>query len=259
MNDPLPGRPRWKRWALRLLVTGTLLVVVYLCRGWLLPGVARFLDVSEPPQAVDAVMVLGGGAETRPFVAAGLVRAGLARRALVPTVRLDPAHEDGLTPPENEVIRRVLRVRGVPDAAIVTLPGEVDSTRDEARALNRFLEAEPDTTVAVVTNGFHTRRARMLFSHELGGRMDRVHFVAAPTDGFDADNWWRSEGGFTCYVTEYFKLVYYGLREDRAWQVTMLGLIAVPAALLLVRRLRRRPVAPPQQAAEGENLAPARS
>jgi uncharacterized SAM-binding protein YcdF (DUF218 family) len=218
-----------------------LLLVLYLARGRLLPAVARFLDVSEAPRTVDAVLILGGRPDTRPFVAAALVRAGLARRALVLTPRLAPENADGISPPEDEVIRRVLRAQGVPDEAIVTLPAEVASTGDEARGLGRFLVAEPDTTVAVVTSDFHTRRARMLFRHELGEHMAQVHFIAAPTDNFDADNWWRSEAGCTCYATEYFKLAYYGLREDRAWQATVLLLAALLAGVLLVGRVRAAP------------------
>jgi uncharacterized SAM-binding protein YcdF (DUF218 family) len=240
-----PSPPaRRRRWPRRLLVVAILLLGLYLARGRLLPAAARFLDVSEPPREVDAVMVLGGGASTRPFVAAALVRAGLARRALVPSVHLFPDQEDGLSPPEDEVLRRVLHVRGVPDDAVTTLPGEVDSTRDEARALARFLDGEPGATVAVVTNGFHTRRARMLFRHELGERIAQVHFVAAPTDRFDDDNWWRHEEGFNCYASEYFKLVYYGLREDRAWQAAVLAAAFVLGAAWLVRRRGRRILSP---------------
>jgi uncharacterized SAM-binding protein YcdF (DUF218 family) len=205
----------------------------------LLPAAARFLDVSEPPPTVDAVMVLGGGAETRPFVAAALIRAGKARRALVPTVRLSLENEAGLAPSESELIRSVLRARGVREEEIVTLPGEVDSTRDEARGLKQFLDSEPDATVAVVTNGFHTRRARMLFRHEMRDHMDHVHFVAAPTDHFNADNWWRTEEGFTCYLTEFFKLIYYGLREDRLWQGTVAMILGLTVGLGVVRWLRR--------------------
>jgi uncharacterized SAM-binding protein YcdF (DUF218 family) len=201
--------------------------------------------VSEPPRAVDAALVLGGGADTRRFAAAALVRAGLARRVLVTTVRPSPATQDGLTPPEHEVIRRALRAEGVPAEAVVALPGEVAGTGDEARALGRFLDAEPGATVAVVTNGFHTRRARMLFRHELGGRIARAHFVAAPGGDFDPLTWWRSEGGFTRYATEYFKLLCYGLREDRGWQAAVLAVAALPAGLLLARRWRRRSHAPP--------------
>ncbi len=238
---PTPRR-RPRRWPYGIVAAAALLLVLYAARGRLLPAAARFLDVSEPPRVVDAVMVLGGEPNTRPVVAAALVRAGFARRALVPTVRILPGGRGDLAPPEHEVIRRVLRARGVPDGAVVTLPCEVSSTRDEARALNRFLDAEPDTAVAVVTNGLHTRRAGMVFRRELGGRAARVHFVAAPTDRFGADNWWRSEEGFDCYVTEYLKLTYYGLCEDRIWQLTGLALVALPVAVLLLRRLRRRPI-----------------
>jgi uncharacterized SAM-binding protein YcdF (DUF218 family) len=238
-----------------VLCFAAFLLLLYLARGWLLPAAARFLDVSEPPRAVDAVLVLGGGADSRPLVAASLVRAGLARRVLVPAARLAPQNEDRLVPPEDSLIRGVLRARGVPDEAVVALPGEVASTRDEARALNRFLDAEPDATVAVVTNGYHTRRSRMLFRHELGERMARVHFVAAPA-GWGADHWWRSEEGFTSCVTEYFKLAYYGLLEDRSWQAAVLALGALLAGIRMVRRRRRR-VAPPRQPAEGEASLPA--
>jgi uncharacterized SAM-binding protein YcdF (DUF218 family) len=196
--------------ALALVVA--LLVGAYLARGRLLPAVGRFLDVSEPPRPVDVVLVLGGAANDRPFVAAALVRAGLAERVLVPTVKPSAENQEDLRPPEHELIRRALRGRGVASERIVPLPGEVGSTLDEAQALARFLDAEPDTTVAVVTHAYHTRRARSLFRRVLGGRMARVHFVAAPSDQFSADDWWCSEEGFATYLTEYAKLLLYTVR-----------------------------------------------
>jgi uncharacterized SAM-binding protein YcdF (DUF218 family) len=220
MSD-LPAVPR-RRWPRGVLLLLALLAILYMVCGWLLLMAVRFLDVSEPPRAVDAVLVLGGGADTRPFVAAALVRSGLVHRVLVPTVRPSSESEDGLPLSEDELIRRVLQARGVPDETVVMLPGKVDSTRDEARALGRFLEVEPNTSVAVVTNSFHTRRARMLFRHVLGERMAQVHFIGAPTDRFNAADWWRQEEEFSCYASEYLKLVYYGLREDRSWQMTVL-------------------------------------
>jgi uncharacterized SAM-binding protein YcdF (DUF218 family) len=190
---------------------GAVLVVLYLARGALLPPVARFLDVSEAPTKVDYVMVLGGGTQTRPFVAAALLTRGQANKALVPTVHLSPEARDGTTLSDPEVICRVLKARGVPEEAIVLLPGEASSTRDEARALRAFLESQPDCSVAVVTNRAHTRRARMLFNQTLGERAGQVHFVGVPTDGFDESNWWQSEMGFAYYTKEYAKLLVYAL------------------------------------------------
>jgi uncharacterized SAM-binding protein YcdF (DUF218 family) len=189
-----------------------LLLGGYLGRGALLPAVACFLDVADSPHPVDAVLVLGGGAPDRPFVAAALYRAGLAGRVLVPTVRVSLDGDDGLYPPEHELVRRALRARGVPDDCILLLPGECTSTRDEAQALSRFLDTQPGARVAVVTHGYHTRRARLLFRRALGERMNQVHFVAAPTDRCRADDWWGSEEGWATYLTEYTKVLIYQVR-----------------------------------------------
>jgi uncharacterized SAM-binding protein YcdF (DUF218 family) len=193
-----------------LLLAG--LLAVYLGRGWLLPAAARFLDVSEPPAPVDYVLVLGGGTDTRPFVAAALVRAGLTDKVLVAEVRPSPGVEDGLIPSEEEVVQRVLDRRGVPRDAVTVLPGPCDSTFDEARALGRFLDEKGACTVAVVTTNYHTRRARWVFRRVLGAKADRLRFVAPPTGGYDESNWWKFEAGLKAYANEYVKFLYYFLR-----------------------------------------------
>jgi uncharacterized SAM-binding protein YcdF (DUF218 family) len=205
---------RWLRclaWA--AVPTALLLGVCYLGRATLLPPVARFLDVSEPPRKVDYVLVLGGGTDTRPFVAAALVKAGWSRQVLLSTVRLSPEAEQGFVLSEQETTIRVLKARGVPADAIRSLPGECSNTADEAAALGRFLDAEPAVHVMIVTHTYHTRRARSIFRAALGARAERVHFVAAPTDGYSADDWWQSEEGFGCYVNEYVKLLTFKFRS----------------------------------------------
>ncbi len=201
---PPAVKPRRRRFG--VLVVVLLLALLVALHPWWLPPAGAFLDISTPPRPVDDVLVLGGGASTRPFVAAELYKAGLVHRVLVPTVKAAPDGEDGLVPSDHELMRRVLLARGVPAAVIVLLPGEVDSTADEARSLKRYLAENPGRTVAVVTNNFHTRRARRIFRSELDGAAD-LPFFAAPTDGFDANDWWRSEAGCTTYADEYLKLL----------------------------------------------------
>jgi uncharacterized SAM-binding protein YcdF (DUF218 family) len=203
---------KWKRRLIRWAIVAGVLVAFYLARGVLLPPVAQFLDVSETPTKVDYVLVLGGGYDTRPFVAAALFTHGQTDKILVPTVKRSPEAKDGIVLADHDGICQVLRARGVPEEAIVLLPSEVSSTYDEAAALRRFLESHPDCSVAVVTNKFHTRRALMLFGRVLGDRAAQVHFVGAPTDGFDASNWWQTEDGFVCYANEYVKLLLYTFR-----------------------------------------------
>lgn len=214
MNTPAAVAPpvrrrRWRRYVWFALALSA--VALYLGRDWLLPQVSGFLDVSERPHAVDYVMVLGGGDETRPFVAAALYGASLAKGVIVPSVERAPEVEDGLYPPEEVVIRRALHHEGVPETAIIVLDGLVGSTRAEAEALGRFLDAHPDASIGVVTTHYHTRRARLLFQRTLGERAARVCFFAAPVDGFTPDNWWRFSHGVASYSEEYLKFALYRL------------------------------------------------
>src|SRR5262245_21891347 len=73
------------RWGVRLIVMTLLALVatVWLAPERVLPSVGRFLDVSEPPRRVDYVLVLNGDPNARPFAAAALVKAGLAREVLL--------------------------------------------------------------------------------------------------------------------------------------------------------------------------------
>lgn len=206
-------RTRWKRPFIAVAVLTGVVLGLYLGRSILLPPVAGFLDVSGPPPQVDYVMVLGGGSDSRPFVAAALVNTKRAAAVLVPTVAGPVETAEDLRVPDHEVIQSVLRARGVPAQAIVLLPEPCSSTADEARSLAAFLQSHPDRTVAVVTHTFHTRRARAIFRKALPGQEQQLHFVAVPTDGFDETNWWQSEQGFQCYANEYSKLLLSWLRS----------------------------------------------
>jgi uncharacterized SAM-binding protein YcdF (DUF218 family) len=210
---PLPTRRLRRRlgWLL-LLAVALALVLLYANRNRLLVAAAQFLDVSEPPQSTDYVMVLGGDVETRPFVAAALIKTGFARGALVERIKGFGDDRDGIVPPEQETIRAVLVHQGVPPDAVMTLPQEGASTFDEARALAEFLRSEPQSSVTVVTSCYHTRRTRWIFRKALGERSARVRFLGAPTDGFDASNWWHYDSGLITYLDEYGKLTFYLLR-----------------------------------------------
>jgi uncharacterized SAM-binding protein YcdF (DUF218 family) len=203
-------RPACSRRCLRRIVLAVLLagvVVAYNQRHSLLTAAGRSLNVSSPLQEpVDYVMVLGGWPSTRPFVTAEIVRAGLAEKVLVPRFEESDEVRKGIVPSENEAIRQVLLRSGVAPDAIVLLDSVVDSTQSEARVLAEFLNQHPGAHVAVVTSDYHTRRTRLLFSRACGNRAGNLRYIGAPTDDFDASNWWQFECGVVNYLTEYLKL-----------------------------------------------------
>lgn len=223
-----------------LLLVVLLLGTLALLGGWSLrrqwlPAAARWLDVGGPPHRVDAVFVLPGDEQVRPFVAAALVKAGYADRVLYPKNAPSPAALEAGRPATDEVIRRVLRRRGLELRQIVLLEGDTISTAQDLEALKRYLAGRPDTRVAVVTNHYHTRRVRLLATVLLGEQATRVTLISAPTDGFFPDDWWLDETGFFAITSEYLKLAYCVLRYTRLpWYA------AACTALVLLLGIYRR-------------------
>lgn len=210
------SRKSGKKWFGRRNLILLLLILagsVYFSRTCWLPEVGSYLNVGEALCRADCVLVLGGGNDTRPFVAAALLNKKWVAKALIPQSKKASEGESRLLPSEQEIIRRVLTARGVAAENIQVLPYECTSTRDEAVALAGYLDENPGQTVLVVTNNYHTRRARRVFRKVLAKRSQQVHFVAAPTDGFSATDWWRHEYGFRLYTLEYAKLLVSFLKD----------------------------------------------
>jgi uncharacterized SAM-binding protein YcdF (DUF218 family) len=197
------------RHAKRIVLVLFLIGVLSACsqRHALLSAAGRILNVSTPlKEPVDCVMVLGGWANTRAFTAAEIMKAGLARNVLLARFHEIGATRDDIYPSEDDLIRQVLIQSGVSPDAFISLDRVVNSTQDEARCLADFLTLHPGVRVAVVTSDYHTRRARLLFSRACSPGTANLQYIGAPTDGFDASNWWQYETGVVNYLTEYLKL-----------------------------------------------------
>ena len=175
-----------------------------------------------------------------PFAAAVLWKAGWAPRVLVTTVANHP--EQDFVPLEHELNLRVLRVCGVPAEDIVLLQGQAVSTRDEAQALAEYLAAAPGQRLLVVTNGYHTRRARWIFNRLLGSRAGRITLVSVRPDDFQIERWWQDEKGFSVILGEYLKLGFYGLRYG--WLGYELAAGVLLWLVWLAWRAHRRRLAP---------------
>lgn len=211
---------------------------VWLFRERFLMAAAQWLDIGERPRPCDYVLVLPGGEETRPFVAAAIVKRGLGKRALVPRTAASPDAAEGIEKTAHEIACEVLRRRGVPPGDVRLIGQSSVSTYTDALALAEFLNDQPPVVVAIVTNELHTRRARWVFRRVLGRRSDDLYFVGAPDDHFDKKSWWHCKQGAWACLSEYGKLAaYVVLYGDRAvWAGLAIGAIVI---VLLVRGLRR--------------------
>jgi len=234
-----------RHWRWRLMAATTaILVAGYLTRGAWLPGLASWLDVGQPPRPADAVLLLNGNLNTRPFTAAALVQGGWARRVLIAREAASPAVEEGVVLPFHELNRRILLKSGIRDEDIVLLDSQVRSTYDEAVAVARYLDAHPGTRLLVVTDGPHSRRARWILAQVLGDRPGQFSMVSSPSESCLPESWWQNESGATFVLSEYLKLAFYAVRYSYLPYGGMGLAVALYVLYLFWRRGRGRRGAP---------------
>jgi uncharacterized SAM-binding protein YcdF (DUF218 family) len=166
--------------------------------------------VSDPVTRGDAVVVLGGGLENRPFVAADIYKKGLVSKVLVSRV---PEGRVGalLGLGHTELTRKVLLKLGVPDGAIEIFGTENTSTEDEARALKYWATQNGASILIVPAEIFSARRVRWIFRREFCGTTVHVE-VPSVDDTITRAGWWRSHAGLVAFQTEVLKYIYYRLK-----------------------------------------------
>jgi uncharacterized SAM-binding protein YcdF (DUF218 family) len=207
---------QWRRVFGRLVATTLLLTVVtvgmWLEREFLLRSAADLWIVSDLViTRADAVAVLGGGLETRPFAAAELYQKGLVAKILVSQVPDGRATRIGAVPGHSELNRNVLRKLGVPDAAIEMFGEANGNTRDEAIALREWADHHHASAIVIPTEIFSARRVRWIFNHEFAESSARFKIMAVPV-GYTREDWWKSEAGLIAFQNEIMKYLYYRLK-----------------------------------------------
>ena len=195
-----------------LFVLGVLLIALFLFRAPLLRASADFWIVNQIVTNADAIVVLGGGLQTRPFFAAKLCQKGLAPRILLMNVKPDATTELGLTPTEQEQTRKILLAQGMCDTNLIEIGNRVASSYDESPAVRDWVKQTGATRLIIPTDLFHTRRLSWLYAKELAGMNVEVIVVAVPQREYTSRDWWQHEEGLIAFQNEVIKFGYYRLK-----------------------------------------------
>jgi len=189
------GAPRFvPRLLAALLLFVVVIVGVWFERVSLLRAAANLWIVSDPVTAADAVAVLGGDLEVRPFVAADLYKNGFVPKVLVSQVPEGRSSTIGGIPGHGELNRMVLLKLGVPDTAIEMFGQMNESTKDEAVALKHWAERNGASRIIVPTEVFSARRARWIFNREFAGSSVGIEIAAYEAPNYSRTEWWKSAG-----------------------------------------------------------------
>lgn len=197
---------RLRRYFAIVLVLAALCVVVWIEREALLRGSANLWIVSDPITPADAVVVLGGGIDSRPFVAADLYAKGLVKKVLLSEV-------EGVVPGHTESNREVLLKLGVPNSAIETFGNANKNTWEEAVALKAWTDQNSASVLIIPTEIFSARRVRWTFQREFAGTAIRIEVPSfEPSEFYTGAEWWKTEAGMIAFQNEVLKYLYYRMR-----------------------------------------------
>jgi uncharacterized SAM-binding protein YcdF (DUF218 family) len=232
LDSQPPAARKWLRRLLWLAAFCFLLsVFCFVFRAPLLTGLANAWIINNPVTHADAIIVLGGGLEYRPFAAAriysNLVHQSTLNpqrstpnslKVLITQPELPPTAQMGLTVPEFVIARQVLLSNGVPASAIQMIGTNVTSTRDEALAVrawvtdhaSRFTFHAP--RIIIPTDIFHIRCVRWIFERALRNNSAEVCVMAIDPHRYKAGDWWKHEEGLVAFQNEIIKSAYYHLK-----------------------------------------------
>ncbi len=167
--------------------------------------IGYFLDATQPPAQVDAIIVLGGEGSSFPRTQHALVLHGAGRAPLV-VFSGGTLRDAGLACSSAQLSQEAALHLGLPASAIVLAP-EAQSTYDEAVNLGALAQEKGWQSLLLVTDRFHIRRALRTFQ---ALAPDVVITVSAPHDPrYDPSHWWTTEAGLVSVVTEVLKLGFY--------------------------------------------------
>jgi uncharacterized SAM-binding protein YcdF (DUF218 family) len=206
---PFIKRRRWQRFVWPAVGVLVFTAGVWLGREPLLRVAAELWIVSDAAGSSDVVAVLGGGLETRPFVAAELYQEGLVKKILVSRVLEGRASSIGAIRGHTDSNLQVLHTLGIPETVIETFGQENRSTRDEAAALRAWVDQHHVSQIVIPTEVFSARRVRWIFDREFAGTSVRLAFPAVEPPDYTGAEWWKTEAGMIAFQNEVLKYIYY--------------------------------------------------
>lgn len=211
MNDRnvKDGRVRRKIILILALMAGGTLLAFFFHPAILSAG-GKYL-APEGKGRADAVVIEGTEIIKERVLKAGmeLISSGRAER-LVVVFQNSEERPVGLPPDYALFLRQTIGSMGLdPDRITVYLvPQEHPVTLNEARIVLSKLAPENTRDIILLAENFHTRRS--YWAYKQAGKSLSINVIPHPYfGGFTNDNWWQNAEGFSSFMGEGLKFLYY--------------------------------------------------
>ena len=188
-----------KKLSMLLALGGLVALLIWTPPGhYVLAEAGRWLVVETPQKPVELIVALGGD-RSREEAAANLLQAGRGKKLLF--VGADARYRD------YECLALAAdKCLPIPEKPAWT-------TGEEAAEIAEVVRARKIHTLLVVTNDYHTRRARWILRRALAGTNVDLEIFPVPSRAFKIEEWWRYHMGIKAVVTEYAGMAYYWVRS----------------------------------------------
>jgi len=198
-----------------------LLVIILLIAGrFLLPFLGEALVAEDEPEKSDVIVVLMGGGLDRIFEAVDLYKDGYGEMILMMRnyqPGFDEAVAKGLAVlRESEIAKSAALQSGVPEEDILILPGDARSTRDEALAVKKYLQAHAEVdSLIIATSPTHSARAKKIFQWAVEDLDREVRVISCPSRyvEFNTANWWKDREDASQVFLEHVKMIHFYLEK----------------------------------------------
>ena len=189
-------------WLLRFGIKTSLLVIL-LIGSFVLLG--NYLNLTQTPEPVDAVVVLSGG-DTKSRAQAGidLYKAGWSNLII-----FSGAAADSNSKSNAEVMKQQAIKAGIPEKNII-LDQESKNTSENAREVNKTILKLKLDKVILVTSGYHIRRARAELHNQNSSL--KIIVYASNDRNWHPNTWWLTPYGWWVTPAEALKLLLVSIR-----------------------------------------------
>jgi len=175
------------------------LLIIFVVPYFLLVSVGMILSYSDPARHADALVLLSGGDQARQEEIARLYQAGYSNVVIL-TRTTGPSRGNHIYTMQD------LAGLGVPGTSVLFAPGQSDSTYDEARHVLELMEAKNFGDVMVVTDPYHTFRARIIFRGEFRPSGKSVWVRSAHSHWYGPLTWMFTIEGWKVTIKEIAKI-----------------------------------------------------
>jgi uncharacterized SAM-binding protein YcdF (DUF218 family) len=209
MNPPtIPEQKQAKKKGFGCLVS-LLIVVGAFIIVWLM---GAFLIAKDPLINADVIVLLSGGKEDRLMEAVRLFKEGYGQKII-----LTQTDQDRLDPETNRAVEKKYSVvnQGISEEYVIVAKEVATSTYEEAQAVAAEMRYYGIGSCAVVTDAFHSRRTKIIFTDAFRGSGLKIFIHPIEGQWYRGIDWWTHPEGWQVMISEWIKLIGYWVGVGR--------------------------------------------